>query len=174
VKRLNAGQAGHQAPPTQHNIQTMDKDRILRTERTLPYSPQAIFDAFVSAPVLASWWGPNGFTNTFDIFEFKVGGQWIFTMHGPDGKSYANQSSFTAIEPAERIVIRHDCAPYFTLTVQLCAASGGTLLTWEQAFDDAQTAQAVKAIVGPANEENLDRLTRALSDTAGAAGAAQR
>jgi hypothetical protein len=83
-------------------------------------------------------------------------------MHGPDGKNYANTSYFAALEPAARIVIRHDCAPYFTLTVGLSPVEGGTLLTWEQAFDDAETAHAVKAIVGSANEQNLDRLTRAL------------
>ena len=147
----------------------MDRDRILCTERTLPYSPEAIYDAFASAPVLASWWGPDGFTNSFEIFDFKVGGHWVFTMHGPDGSSYPNNSLFTALEPAERIVIRHDCPPYFTLTVHLSAVAGGTRLTWEQAFDDIETAQAIKARVGPANEQNLDRLTRALSRTAGVA-----
>lgn len=141
----------------------MDTDRTLRTERTLPFSPQAIYDAFASAEVLASWWGPQGFTNTFETFEFKVGGPWVFTMHGPDGKSYANKSFFAELEPAQRVVIRHDCPPHFTLTVQLSPVAGGTHLTWVQAFDDAETAQAVQAIVGPANEQNLDRLTHALT-----------
>jgi uncharacterized protein YndB with AHSA1/START domain len=146
----------------------MEKDRILRTERTLPFSPQAIYDAFALPAVLASWWGPAGFTNSFEIFEFKVGGQWVFTMHGPDGKSYANKSYFSALDRAQRIVIRHDCPPYFTLTIQLASVGNGTRLTWEQAFDDIETAQAVKARVGTANEENLDRLTQALSRIADA------
>ena len=37
-----------------------------------------------------------------------------------------------------------------------------TQLLWQQEFDDAATAQAVKQIVGPANEQNLDRLTAVL------------
>ncbi|MBY0468366.1 MAG: SRPBCC domain-containing protein [Burkholderiaceae bacterium] len=147
----------------------MEPSHILRTERTLPFSPLSIYGAFASAPVLATWWGPDGFTNSFETFEFKVGGRWVFTMQGPDGSRYPNQSLFTELEPGRRVVIRHDCPPYFTLTVQLSAAAGGTHLTWEQAFDDAETAQAVKAIVGPANEQNLDRLTRALSASADSA-----
>ncbi len=147
----------------------MEQSHILRTERVLPFSPQAIYGAFASAPVLASWWGPDGFTNSFETFDFKVGGRWVFTMQGPDGSRYPNQSLFTALEPAQRVVIRHDCPPYFTLTVELSAVAGGTHLRWEQAFDDAKTAQAVKAIVGPANEQNLDRLTRALSASADSA-----
>jgi uncharacterized protein YndB with AHSA1/START domain len=148
---------------TEKQLHTMNQDRTLSTSRTLPYSPQAIYNAFASPEVLAAWWGPDGFTNTFEQFEFEVGGCWVFTMHGPDGKNYPNQSSFVALEPAQRVVIRHDCTPYFTLTVGLSAVEGGTHLTWDQAFDDSETAQAVKRIVGSANEQNLDRLTRALS-----------
>jgi hypothetical protein len=44
----------------------------------------------------------------------------------------------------------------------LTAVNAGTHLQWQQVFDDPQIAQAVKAIVEPANEQNLDRLTRVL------------
>lgn len=141
----------------------MDDDRIFYTERTLPYAPLVVYDAFASAETLASWWGPDGFSNTFEVFEFEVGGRWKFVMHGPDGKDYPNTSVFAVLEPASKIVIRHDCPPLFTLTVRLTSVAGGTRLTWEQAFDDSETAQAVRRIVEPANEQNLDRLTRALA-----------
>ncbi|MFO1491896.1 MAG: SRPBCC domain-containing protein [Kiritimatiellia bacterium] len=133
-------------------------DRIFRTSRTLPFAPDAVYAAFQSPALLAAWWGPEGFTNTFEVFEFKAGGRWTFVMHGPDGKDYPNQSLFDALEPGRKVVIRHDCAPYFTLTIRLVNAAGGTNLNWEQAFDDAATAQAVKHVVVPANEQNLDRL----------------
>ncbi len=144
----------------------MDHDTTFRTQRTLPFSPQAVYNAFARADVLATWWGPDGFTNEFETFEFKVGGRWTFVMVGPDGARYPNQSMFTELEPASRVVIRHDCAPFFTLSVQLTAVSGGTQVQWQQVFDDAHTAQAVKAIVEPANEQNLDRLARALESNA--------
>ena len=147
----------------------MNPDSVLSTSRVLPFSRDAIYGAFASAPMLARWWGPEGFTNTFERFEFQPDGQWIFTMHGPDGRSYFNTSRFVSLEPGRQVVIRHDCAPLFTLSVGLADAAGGTLLTWDQAFDDPQTAQAVKAIVGSANEENLDRLTCALATPASAA-----
>jgi uncharacterized protein YndB with AHSA1/START domain len=140
----------------------MQDNRTLSNARVLPYSPEAIFSAFASAPVLASWWGPEGFKNTFDAFDFTVGGKWIFTMHGPDGTNYANTSYFEALEPGNLVVIRHDCPPYFTLTIRLSKVNGGTNLTWDQVFDDTDTARAVEARVGSANEENLNRLTLAL------------
>jgi uncharacterized protein YndB with AHSA1/START domain len=80
----------------------MDDDRTLRTTRTVVHSPNAVYGAFASADVLASWWGPEGFTNSFQVFE------------------------------------------------------------------DGKTAQAVKRIAGPANEQNLDRLARALDKAASA------
>ncbi len=137
--------------------------RTFRTSRFLPHAPEAIYAAFESATSLAAWWGPEGFTNTFEVFEFVVGGRWSFVMHGPQGADYPNQSVFAALEPARKIVIRHDCAPWFTLTVLLEPADGGTNVTWEQVFDDEKTARAVRDVVVPSNEQNLDRLARVLA-----------
>jgi len=147
----------------------MTEDRTLRTSRTLPFSPKEIYGAFASADLLALWWGPEGFSNTFEIFEFTAGGRWKFMMHGPDGSNYPNESFFEELVPDTKIVIHHDCPPNFKLTVQLTPVSEGTHLTWEQVFEDAETAKAVKQRAGPANEQNIDRLTRVLSKSANAA-----
>jgi uncharacterized protein YndB with AHSA1/START domain len=136
--------------------------RTLQTERLLPFAAPAIYDAFADATALATWWGPGGFHNEFEQFEFREGGAWVFVMVGPDGTRYPNRSFFEVLEPGRRLVIRHDCAPYFRLTVTLQPEGDGTRLHWAQVFDDARTAQAVQAIVGPANKQNLDRLTALL------------
>jgi len=140
----------------------MNQESTLSTSRTLPYSPVAIYGAFASASVLASWWGPEGFSNTFEIFEFQPGGRWKFVMHSADGKNYANESVFAALVPGAKVVIEHVAHPHYTLTVSLDAVEGGTRLTWAQTFKDSKTAQGLRHIVEPANEQNLDRLTRAL------------
>jgi uncharacterized protein YndB with AHSA1/START domain len=142
------------------------EDRTLRTSRTLPHSPREIYGAFASPDLLASWWGPEGFSNTFEVFEFTAGGRWKFVMHGPDGKDHANESIFAALVPDEKIVIRHDCPPHFTLTITLTPVGNGTRLTWEQVFENAETARAVQQRAGPANEQNLDRLTHVLGKAA--------
>lgn len=141
----------------------MTKDRTLRTSRNLPFSPKEIYGAFASADLLASWWGPEGFSNTFEVFEFTAGGRWKFTMHSPDGQNYHNESFFEELVPESKIVIHHDCPPNFRLTVELNPEGEGTHLTWVQVFEDAETAQAVKLRAGPANEQNIDRLTHVLS-----------
>jgi uncharacterized protein YndB with AHSA1/START domain len=136
-----------------------------RTHRVIPFPPERVYAAFADPKTLATWWGPNGFTNEFEIFEFRENGRWVFTMVGPNGARYANASLFLELKPAEKVVIRHDCPPFFTLTVTLEPQASGTLLRWEGIFDDPKVLEAIKHIVVPANEQNLDRLTQALTGT---------
>src|SRR5688572_7680085 len=87
------------------------------TERVLQARPSAVFTAFEQPDQLAQWWGPSGFTNTFELFEFKPGGRWVFVMHAPNGANYANESFFREIVPDSKIVIEHVVKPWFRLTV---------------------------------------------------------
>lgn len=129
------------------------------TSREIPASPSAVFAAFETPARLARWWGPEGFRNTFRVCDFSPGGAWEFTMHGPDGKDYVNASVFVAIERDSQVVIQHVSAPRFRLTVTLSPKGAGTWLAWSQAFEDPAVAKAVRHIVVPSNEQNLDRLT---------------
>ena len=132
---------------------------IFTTSRLIPAPPEAVFAALAAPVRLAKWWGPAGFSNTFSTFEFTTGGAWLFTMHGPDGQAYPNEASFTAITPNIQVVIQHENQPRFVLTITLEAQTGGTKVLWEQVFEDAAIAEAVRHIVEPANEQNLDRWT---------------
>jgi uncharacterized protein YndB with AHSA1/START domain len=151
---------------------TLQSNGTFLTSRLMPFSPEAIYGAFESPKLLHAWWGPEGFTNTVQVFEFVEGGAWHLTMHGLDGEPYANKNVFAVLHRPNRIAIRHDCEPYFTLVVAIEAQkgspSGQTLVTWSQQFDDVATAQSVKDVVEPGNEENLDRLMRVLALTGAA------
>ncbi len=137
-------------------------DTALETRRHLPYTPDTVYAAFADPACLATWWGPDGFTTTFDVFDFVPGGRWDHVMHGPDGTDYPNRSVFAALEPGCRVVIEHVNAPLFTLTVTLRDTNGGTDLHWHQDFRDPAVAAALRAICEPSNEQNLDRLHAAL------------
>ena len=131
----------------------------LSTSREIAAPVEQVFAA-ISDPVrLARWWGPAGFTNTFDVCEFKPGGRWSFNMHGPDGASYPNESVFAEIEPPGKIVIQHVCEPLFTLTVTLTPCEAGTEVSWLQAFENPDFASRMEHILRPSNEQNLDRLS---------------
>ena len=53
------------------------------------------------------------------------------------------------------------------MTIALSEADGQTRLDWRQAFDEPRVAVAVAPIVGPANEQNLNRLQAVLLAAAG-------
>ena len=126
---------------------------------------EALFAAYADPQRLARWWGPAGFRNSFELFEFRPGGHWRFTMHGPDGKDYANHSVFHAVEAPARIVLEHLNAPHFEMHITHTEEAGGTRLTWRMRFDDARTREAVARYAVPANEQNFDRLQAELSRT---------
>lgn len=131
-----------------------------RHSREIPARPAAVFAAFQDPARLARWWGPDGFTNTFHTFEFREGGPWLFTMHGPDGNDYPNQSEFLQIVPDALVRIRHLNLPHFDLTVSLEPAPGGTLVTWVGVFENEAFAENARTFLEAANEQNLDRLAR--------------
>lgn len=128
-----------------------------KTSRLFAATPEAVFAAFAAAERLARWWGPDGFSNTFECFEFQTGGQWRFIMHGPNNANYFNEATFERVELNRLVVVRHLSQPHFTLTIRLEPAAAGTLVVWEQAFDSAEVAASVQHIVEPANEQNLSR-----------------
>ena len=129
------------------------------TTRTIAADIDDVFAAFTDPERLARWWGPNGFTNTFHLCEFKTGGRWLYTMHSPNGGNPEQESVFELVEPPRKVVIRHISLPLYRLTVELTPEDGGTDVSWSQEFDDAAVAKRIEKIVVPANEQNLDRLS---------------
>ena len=139
-------------------------DATFRTRRVLAFPRERVFEAFALPELLARWWGPNGFTNTFETFEFRPGGRWKFVMHGPDGSNYPNESVFLDLNAPSRVVIHHVSLPRYVLTITLAAHEGGTAVGWVQEFESVKAAVRLKHIVQPANEQNLDRLRSVLSE----------
>lgn len=119
----------------------------------------AVFDAIAQPQRLARWWGPEGFSSSFESFDFRPGGHWRFVMHAPDGANYPNENVFLEIEAPARVVIDHPSPTHhFVLTIQLDDEGPHTRVHWRQLFDSATHAREIAAIVAEANEQNLSRL----------------
>lgn len=138
-------------------------DATFRSQRVLPHPPERVFAAFASPELLARWWGPSGFTNTFEVFDFRPGGRWKFVMHGPDGSHHPNESVFLELDAPSTLVVQHVSRPRYVLTVTLVSHEEGTAISWAQEFEDSAVAARIRHIVEPANEQNLDRLHAVLS-----------
>lgn len=82
-------------------------DREVVVARVVGAPRDLVFEAFTDVRHLSRWWGPDGFTTTTREFEFRVGGEWDFVMHGPDGTAYEEWITWTEIAPPERIALLH-------------------------------------------------------------------
>lgn len=140
------------------DIKETHKKRSHTTQRTIEASCDVVYQAFSDPDKLAIWWGPEGFTNSFKEFDLRKEGWWRFTMHGPDGKDYPNESRFLDVIQNERVVIEHFSGHHFILTITFTAVGNSTMVGWCQLFDTAEHYHQISEFVSQANEQNLDRL----------------
>lgn len=138
---------------------TADADREFFHARLVDAPPEQVFRAFSDPGRLARWWGPDGFSSTFETFDLRPGGDWRFVLHGPDGTDYPNENVFRELEPPSRVVVEHiSDVHHFRLTITFEARGHQTLVGWRQRFDSAEHRQSLAAVVPQANEQNLSRL----------------
>lgn len=129
------------------------------TSRKLSATRESVFEAFRNPSRLALWWGPNGFTNSIEVFEFKPGGRWNIVMHGPDGNDHRNEFRFIEIVPNTRIVFEHlGSMHWYRMTITLSDESGGTRLTWNMQHASKAELDPIREFLSRANGQNFDRL----------------
>jgi len=86
-----------------------------------------------------------------------------FTMHGPDGANYENESEFVEIVQNERIVFNHISNPKFQMVTTFEEAEGKTKFTFRMIFASEELCSQLKPICITSNEENFDRLEAELT-----------
>ena len=146
------------------SIGTRPADREIVSTRVFDAPRERVFRAFSDPRVLARWWGPDGFTSTFQEFDFRPGGAWRFVMHGPDGTDYRNESGFIEVVSPERIVLEHLRPMHrFLMTMTFAEEAGKTRLTWRMEFESVAELERVRAFIPGANEQNFDRLQAQLA-----------
>lgn len=133
--------------------------------RTFKAPIELIWEVWTNPEHIANWWGPDGFTNTISTMNVREGGEWILTMHGPDGTNYPNRSIYKEVIPLKKIVYEH-FNPHFITTVIFEAVGAETLIDWSMLFD---TADMREIVVKAHNAEeglkqNLAKLDKYLGD----------
>ncbi len=112
-------------------------NRSLRISRVFDAPADLVWKVWTTPELIKDWWGPDGFTNSIDIMEVKVGGCWKFTMHGPDGTDYQNAFIYKTLIPYRKIVMDHITEPKFTLTAQFSEKDEKTSMEWQLVFEKA-------------------------------------
>ncbi len=88
---------------------TLPKDKpMIITERLLNAPRELVWKVLTEADHIKHFWGPDGFTNSIRQMDVKPGGQWLFTMHGPDGKDWPNRIIYRDVKPPSYMSWDHD------------------------------------------------------------------
>lgn len=98
-----------------------------------------VWAALTTPASLAKWWGPEGFRNTINEMEVRVGGRLDIVMHGPDGTDYHNTYVFDEVEAPSSLSYTHLPNEAFGLgasqaVVNLTDAGGRTTINWQMRF----------------------------------------
>lgn len=77
-------------------------------ERTFDAPVSAVWDAWTNPEMVKKWWGPKDFWSPSIKSDFRVGGKYIYAMHGPSGsqwdKDMYSAGVYKEIIPDEKIV----------------------------------------------------------------------
>jgi uncharacterized glyoxalase superfamily protein PhnB/uncharacterized protein YndB with AHSA1/START domain len=137
-------------------------DREIKLSRLLNAPIELVWEVWTNPDHIKNWWGPNGFTNTIHLMDVKEGGEWSFTMHGPDATDYKNKSIFKEIIKHKKIVYEHISGPKFLATVEFEPKGNKTSVTWHMLFESReQFIQVVKTFKADEGlKQNIEKLDR--------------
>jgi len=140
----------------------------IRIVRMYDAPVQAVWDAWTDPAQVAQWWGPRGFTITTHSKDLRPGGHWSYTMHGPDGTDWPNNTHYLEVEPLAKLVYDHggseDRPPLFRVTVVFSEVDGKTCMDMRMGLASAEAAAQTRQVIKHANGNTTwDRLAEYLA-----------
>jgi uncharacterized protein YndB with AHSA1/START domain len=147
------------------------KANEITLERVYEAPVKKVWDAWADTEQVTKWWGPRGFSITNKSQDLRVGGSWVYTMHGPDGKDYLNQTVYLEVEPNVLLVYDHGFEgqpPLFRATARFHDLGTKTRLELTMALPTAEIAEGMRKHIKKAGgDSNWDRLAEYLADAEG-------
>ncbi len=139
----------------------------MKIERLYDAPVKVVWEAWTDVKQVAKWWGPRGFRITTHSKDLKVGGQWIYTMHGPDGTDYPNITTYHLVEKYSKLVYDHgatpETPPLFRVEVEFSDFKGKTKMEMKMIFETVDIAvEMTKFIKSAGGNGTWDRLAEHL------------
>ncbi|HNB23056.1 MAG TPA: SRPBCC family protein [Candidatus Melainabacteria bacterium] len=127
----------------------------------------AVWEAWSTPEQIAEWWGPRGFTITTHSRDFRTGGTWKYTMHGPDKVDYENYTKYLEVDREKKLVYDHGGTEtsnaLFRVTVLFTPVNGKTRFDMTMTFPSAEAAETSTRFIKKAGgEATWDRLAEFL------------
>ena len=149
-------------------MKTKNKSNELKITRIYDAPVKAVWDAWTDPQQVAQWWGPRGFTLTTHSKDLRSGGSWKYTMHGPNGVDYPNNTKYLEVEKYSRLVYDHggndDQPPMFRVTVQFTDLKDKTKMDMTMALATPEAAEETRKFIKKAGGDSTwDRLSEYLT-----------
>lgn len=138
--------------------------REISTSRLFDAPPETVFRMWTDPEHVKQWWGPRGFTTTTQQMDVRPGGEWIFVMHGPDGRDYKNRIVYNEVDAPRLLTYTHAVEPFFDVRVVFEEEGGKTRVSMVMVFATAEERERVVKVYGAIDgmHQTLDRLEEVL------------
>lgn len=146
---------------------TSNREMVIRRRFRAPRD--LVFDAWTQAEHLDRWMGPRGFTTTTQSIDFRVGGEWRYTMRHAEHGEFLNRTRYLEIVTGERLVYDLDSGvegepDVYRVTVTFVAVGDHTEVTMRTHFASEDALEAVKRFgAEQGGEETLARLEEVIA-----------
>ena len=150
-------------------MNSTESSRELLVSRVFHAPRELVLKMWSDPAMITRWWGPRGFSTTTHVIDFQPGGEWRFTMHGPDGTDYPNRIRYRETGP-DRIAYEHfpeGAHADFEVEVTLSALDDKrTAMDFRMLFPSAEERQRVVETYGAGKGlvETTGRLGELLAD----------
>jgi uncharacterized protein YndB with AHSA1/START domain len=82
------------------------KPMVVVVKHTFHAPVDKVWPLWQDPEMIKRWWGPDGYSAPVVKNDFRVGGKYLLSMRGPDGKVAYNVGTYTQIVPYAKIVSR--------------------------------------------------------------------
>jgi uncharacterized protein YndB with AHSA1/START domain len=89
---------------TSTGISPAEKQKTITVKRTFNHPLTTVWKAWTEPESLKKWWGPKEYTCPDCTIDFKVGGKFLASMQGEDGKKIWSTGTYKEIIPLKKIV----------------------------------------------------------------------
>ncbi len=80
------------------NFTVNKENNTIHIKREFNASLELVWQAWTTPELLDQWWGPKPWRAETKIFDFRVGGFWLYAMVSPEGEKHWSKSDFISID----------------------------------------------------------------------------
>lgn len=88
-----------------------EANRTLTLKKTFRAPIKLVWEAWIQPEHIAQWWAPKGMKLKIVEHNFKVGGQWKFSMPMQNGNEFISEGKYLEIVEHKKIVTTADFKP---------------------------------------------------------------